>query len=265
MLGTTLSSILPLLFAPLVAARLLADRSKVSIAIALGWAAGLVTQWSVQLRGMSNREVSGWTNPLWILGNYVTRVVPRALFGEDALGGPGTNGDGHTLPLVIPDMAAHTALIWGAWAIVVAAIVIAAVRLTAPDWPLAVTALLSSVLLFVGEIINNLPIVQPRYVIAPALLVYTGIAAMLRPRAPALRPRWAAVAWTPVVVFALVLAVTCGFNYRVTNGRSASPAWTSIVAAATQKCMKPGTADYYFHHHGWWQFKIPCGRVRSSS
>jgi hypothetical protein len=153
-----------------------------------------------------------------------------------------------------------------------------------------VTALLFSVLLFVGEIVNNLPIVQPRYVIAPALLVYVGIVAMLRPRGaagaaarppdaldgqaaprdagariPALRPRLAAVAWIPVVVFALVLAVTCGFNYRVTNARSESPAWTSIVAAATQKCMKPGMADYYFHHHGWWQFKIPCGRVRSSS
>jgi hypothetical protein len=282
MLGTTLSSILPLLFAPLVAARLLADRSKVSIAVALCWAAGLAAQWSVQLRGMSNRQVSGWTNPFWILGNYVTRVVPRALFGEDALGGPGTNGDGHALPLTIPDMAMHTALIWGAWAIVVAVIIIAVVKVTAPDWPLAVTALLFSVLLFVGEIVNNLPIVQPRYVIAPALLVYTGIVAMLRPRgaadqaaepdpapdpapAPAVRPRPAAVAWAPVVVFALVLAVTCGFNYRVTNGRSASPAWTGVVAAATQKCMKPGMADYYYHHHGWWQFKIPCGRVRSSS
>ena len=289
MLGTTLSSILPLLFAPLVAARLIADRSKVSIAIAVCWAAGLVTQWSVQLRGMSDRNVSGWTNPLWVLGNYVTRVVPRALFGERALGGPGTNGDGHSLPLTIPNMAIHTALTWGAWAIVVAAIIIALVRLTAPDWPLAVTALLASVLLFVGEIVNNLPIVQPRYVIAPALLVYAGIVAMLRPRgavgparspdapdgqaaaldtpahAPAFRPRSAAVAWSPVVVFALVLAVTCGFNYRVTNARSESPAWTSVVAAATQKCMKPGMADYYYHHHGWWQFKIPCGRVRSSS
>jgi hypothetical protein len=265
MLGTTLSSILPLLFAPLVAARLIADRSKVSIAIAGCWAAGLVAQWSVQLRGMSSRDAGGWTNPLWVLGNYVTRVVPRAMFGEDAVGGPGTNGDGHTIPLVIPNLAVHTALIWGAWAIVVAAIIIAVVRLTAPDWPLAVTALLFSVLLFVGEIVNNLPIVQPRYVIAPALLVYAGIVAMLRPRIPALRPRSAAIAWIPVAVFALVLAVTCGFNYRVTNGRSESPPWTAVVAAATRTCMNPGNADYYFHHHGWWQFKIPCERVRSSS
>jgi hypothetical protein len=268
MLGATLSSILPILFAPLLAARLIADRSKASVAIAVCWAAGLAAQWSVQLRGMSDRDVSGWTSPLWILGNYVTRVVPRALFGEDALGGPGTNGDGHTLPLVIPDAAIHTALIWGAWAIVVAAIIVAVVMLTSPDWPLAVTALLFSVLIFVGEIVNNLPIVQPRYVIAPALLLYAGVVAMLRPRAaaaPALRRRSAAIAWAPVVVFALVLAVTCGFNYRVVNARSASPAWTRIVAAATQKCMKPGMGDYYFHHHGWWQFKIPCGRVRSSS
>jgi hypothetical protein len=289
MLGTTLSSILPLLFAPLVVARLIADRSKVSIAIAACWAVGLVAQWSVQVRGLSNRQVNGWTNPLWILGNYVTRVVPRALFGERALGGPGTNGDGHAAPLTIPNMAIHTTLTWGAWAILVAVIIIALVRLTAPDWPLAVTALLFSVLLFLGEIVNNLPIVQPRYVIAPALLVYTGIVAMLRPRgvaeaarstdapdgqaadpdapapAPAPRPRPAAIAWAPVVVFALVLAVTCGFNYRVTNGRSESPAWTTIVAVATRTCMKPGMADYYYHHHGWWQFKIPCGRVRSSS
>jgi hypothetical protein len=298
MLCTTLSSILPLLFAPLVAARLIADRSKVSIAIAVCWATGLITQWSVQLRGMSNRQVSGWTNPLWILGNYVTRVVPRALFGERVLGGPGTDGDGSPRPLIIPNMAIHTALTWGAWAILVAAIIIALVRLTAPNWPLAVTALLFSVLLFVGEIVDNQPIVQPRYVIAPALLVYAGIVAMLRPRgsrdvarspdtadaadapdapdseaAPrdtparvrAPRPRLAVVAWAPVVVFALLLSVTCGFNYRVTNGRSESPAWTVVVAAATKTCMKPGVADYWYHHHGWWQVKIPCGRVRSSS
>jgi hypothetical protein len=265
MLGTTLSSILPLLFAPLVVARLIADRSKVTIAIAVCWAAGLITQWSVQLRGMSNRQVGGWTNPIWILGNYVTRVVPRALFGERVLGGPGTNGDGHAIGLIIPNMALHTALTWGAWAILLAAISIALVRLTAPNWPLAVTALLFSVLLFVGEIANNLPIVQPRYVIAPALLVYVGIVAMLRPRGFEGAARSPVVAWVPVVVFALLLGVTCGFNYRVTNGRSESPAWTSAVAAATKTCMKPGMGDYWYHHHGWWQIKIPCGRVRSSS
>ena len=285
MLGTTLSSILPLVFAPLVAARLIADRSKVAIAVAVCWAGGLVAQWSIQLRGMSNRKNGLFTNPIWAFGNYVTRVVPRALFGEHALGGPGTNGEGHPLPLVIPNLAVHNALIWGAWAIVVIAIIIGLAKLTAPDWPLAVTALLFSVLVFIGEIIDNLPIVQPRYVIAPALLIYTAIVAMLRPHgaADAARPpdgpggqaasdtrarRWAlparpvVVAWSPVIVFALVLAVACGFNYRVTNNRSESPPWTAVVAAATKSCMKPGMGDYRYRH-AWWQIKIPCGRVRS--
>jgi hypothetical protein len=283
MLGTTLSSILPLLLAPLVAARLVADRSKTSVAVAVGWAAGLAAQWSVQWRGLSNRSSAMFTSPLWIGGQYLTRVVPRALFGELALGGPGTNGEGHPIPLGIPNVPIHDALIWGACAIVVFVVVIALAGRTAPNWPLAVTALVFSVVLFVGEIIDNLQIVQPRYVIAPALLLYTAIVAMLRPRglaydastpggpdgepagdapaAGASRGTWpAVVSWTPVTAFALLLAVVVGFNFRVINNRSESPPWTAVVAAAAHKCQKPGMADYEYRH-AWWRVEIPCSRV----
>ena len=140
MLGATLSSILPILFAPLLAARLIADRSKTAIAVAVCWAAGLLAQWSVQLRGLSNRKGGLFTSPLWILGNYVTRVVPRAIFGERALGGPGTNGEGEAIPLRIPNVGIHDALIWGACAIVVAVVVVALARRTAPNWPSAAPA-----------------------------------------------------------------------------------------------------------------------------
>jgi hypothetical protein len=283
MLGATLTSILPVFLAPLVAARLIADRSKTAIAVAVCWAAGLLAQWTVQWRGMSNRSNGLFTSPLWILGNYVTRAVPRALFGERALGGPGTNYRGSPVPLSIPDMAVHEALIWGACAIVIAVAAIALGRLTAPHWPLAVTALAFSVVLFVGEIVDNYPIVQPRYVIAPALLLYTAIVAMLRPRggsdeAPAAgepdgapsgdAPATAAgrglpsviAAWTPVTVFALLLAVVVGFNFRVVNTRSESPPWTAVVAAARHTCMKPGVAGYEYSHL-WWHVQIPCSRV----
>jgi hypothetical protein len=282
MLSVTLTSILPLFFAPLVAARLIADRSKTSIAVAVCWAAGLVAQWSVQLRGMSNRSNSLFTSPLWILGNYVTRAVPRAIFGELALGGSGTNYRGSPVPLIIPDKAVHAALIWGACAIVVAVVVIALGRLTAPHWPLAVIALAFSVVLFVGEIVDNYAIVQPRYVIAPALLLYTAIVAMLRPRgvtdgAPSADEAGGApsgdatataaprglrlvAAWTPVTVFALLLAIVVGFNFRVVNTRSESPPWTAVVAAARHTCTKPGTADYEYIHL-WWRVQIPCSRV----
>jgi hypothetical protein len=260
-LGATLTSILPVFLAPLVAARLIADRSKTSIAVALCWAAGLVAQWTVQLRGLSNRSNDLFTSPLWILGNYVTRAVPRAIFGELALGGPGTNYAGSSIPLSIPNMALHEALVWGACAIVVAVVVIALARLTAPHWPLAVTALAFSLVLFVGEIVDNWPIVQPRYVIAPALLLYTAIVAMLRPR-PAAAPRGPrpVVAWIPVTVFALLLAVVVGFNFRVVNTRSESPPWSAVITAARQTCMKPGMADYDYRHL-WWHVQIPCSRV----
>jgi hypothetical protein len=280
MLSVTLTSILPLFFAPLVAARLIADRSKTAIAVAACWAVGLLAQWSVQLRGLSNRSGGLFTSPLWILGNYVTRAVPRAIFGELALGGSGTNYRGSPVPLIIPDKAIHGALIWGACAIVVAVVVIALGRLTAPHWPLAVIALAFSVVLFVGEIVDNYAIVQPRYVIAPALLLYTAIVAMLRPRgvtdgassaveaggAPsgdataAPRGLRLVAAWTPVTVFALLLAIVVGFNFRVVNTRSESPPWTAVVAAARHSCTNPGTADYQYIHL-WWRVQIPCSRV----
>jgi hypothetical protein len=282
MLGATLTSILPVFLAPLVAARLIADRSKTAIAVAVCWTVGLATQWSVQLRGMSNRANDLYTSPLWILGQYVTRTIPRAIFGEIALGGPGTDFRGYAVPLSIPNMAVHEALIWGACAIVVAVVLIALGRLTAPQWPLAVTALVFSVVLFVGEIIDNYQIVQPRYVIAPALLLYTAIVVMLRPRgmtddaspagepngvtsgdAPAAASRGllpAVGAWVPVTVFAVLLAVVVGFNYRVVNTRSESPPWTAVVAAATNACKEPGVADYEYSHL-WWHVQIPCSRV----
>jgi hypothetical protein len=246
-------------------------------------AAGLVAQWTVQWRGLSNRSGQLFTSPFWVLENYVTRVVPRAVFGELALGGPGTNGEGHPIPLRVRNMAVHDALIWEACAIVVAVVLIALARRTAPNWPLAIVGLVFSVLLFVGEIVDNLPIVQPRYVIAPALLLYTAIVAMLRPRglageappaggpdggpggdmpqAAAPRGLWpAAGAWTPVTVFALLLAVVVGFNFRVINNRSESPPWTAVVAAASQSCVRPGMGDYEYRH-AWWRLQIPCSRV----
>jgi hypothetical protein len=273
MLGVTFSSILPVAFAPLVAARVIADRSKNTIAVAACWAVGLAAQWSVQLRGLSNRPSSWYTSPLWVLRNYVTRAVPRAIFGESALGGPGTNAEGMPAPLHITSMGVHDALIAGAWAVVAVAVAIALARRTEPHWPLAVTAGAFSVLVFLSEIVDNLSIVQPRYVIAPALLLYVAIVAMLRPRglgaggAQARRTRpavsWSAAArWYPVAIFAVLLAIACAANFRVTNGRSQSPPWTTVVAQARASCQRPGVTSYRYAH-AWWQVEIPCGRVRS--
>ena len=66
--------------------------------------------------------------------------------------------------------------------------------------------------------------------------------------------------WSPVAAFACLLAIACILNFRVTNGRSESPAWTSVVAAAQKACEKPGVTGY-FYGHAWWWVNIPCGRV----
>src|SRR3984885_6644899 len=205
MLGATLTSILPVFLAPLVAARLIADRSKTAIAVAVCWAAGLVAQWSVQVRGLSNRKGGLFTSPLWILGNYVTRAVPRAIFGEKALGGPGTNYRGSPVPLSIPDPAVHNAMIWGACAIVVAVVVIALARLTAPHLPLAVTALLITVVMLRPRgATASAPAGQPSD--APS----GDTAVTAAPTGGSLR---SVAAWTPVTVFALLLAIVVGFNF----------------------------------------------------
>jgi hypothetical protein len=277
-LGVTLSSILPVVFAPLAVARLFAVRTKHTVLLLSCWAAGLVVQETVQLRGLSNRPGNWYTSPLWVLEKYISRAVPRAIFGEKALGGPGTNINGMPRPLHIVSQAGHLALIFGAWAVVAAVIVIALARITDPHWPLAVTAGLFSVLVFLGEIVDNLQIVQPRYVIAPALLLYAAIVALLRPRAvigvpaaqdaasqaraPAVRAAGLAraVTWCPVAVFAVLIAVACALNYRVTNARSESPAWSTVVAKAQRSCERPGVTGYVYKHD-WWTVDIPCSRV----
>lgn len=256
MLGITTTSILAVLFAPLVAARLIADRSKAAISLAACWAAGILIQWSVSLRGLSNRPDNWFTSPLWVLKNYVTRAVPRAILGEDALGGPGTNAEGKPAPLHITSMAGHDMLIVGAWLIVVVVVLVALARLTDPHWPLAITAGAFSVIVFLGEIVDNLPVVQPRYVIAPALLLYVAIVAMLRPKA-------GAIGWLPVGAFAALLLVVIGFNYRVTdNGRATSPPWTSVVAHDTRVCEANPGLTTVLYQHVWWKVYIPCDRLR---
>jgi hypothetical protein len=66
-------------------------------------------------------------------------------------------------------------------------------------------------------------VIQPRYVIASALLV-------------------------------------CTLNFRVTNGRTTSPAWTSVVATAHGACATPHVTAYTFVHE--WRFvTIPCNKV----
>ena len=287
MLSVSSSSLLPVFFAPLLAARLIASRTKTSWAIAACWLLGFIVNLYPSFSSKNNRIHAQHNNPVWTAKFYVTRVVPRALFGEKALGGPGTDGSGRTVPLHITSMAGHLALIAGAWAILLVAAIIAVARFTDPHWPLAVTAGLFSFVMFEGELFINPHVMQPRYAMIPAQLLYTAIVAALRPsgatgtrklaatpeaaggRRLALRAPWASR--LPLAGFAVLLAVAITLNFRVVNNRSNSPPWTSVVATARASCADNGKGlpsvnwihyarlgNAYRYWHYWWHVDFPC-------
>jgi hypothetical protein len=256
------TAVLSIVFAPLIVARLIVDRSKNAWCLAILWASGVWIQISETVLGRSHHNEFGSNSLSYVLKNYVTRVVPRALFGERSLGGAGADYRGDTAtPLHITSLAAHDALIFCAWAVVLVIVVLAATRFTDPNWTLAGVAALFSVGIFLEEMLINTSVVQPRYVIAPALLLYTALVALMRPRLLEGATRAStAVRWLPAAGFAVLLVVAVTLNFRVTNGRTTSPAWTSVVATAHSACAMPGVSAYTFVHE-WWFVTIPCSKV----
>jgi hypothetical protein len=283
------TAVLSIVFFPLIIARLIVDRSKNAWALAILWASGVWLQLSETVLGRSHHYMYGFNGLSFVVKNYITRAVPRALFGERSLGGAGVDYRGEiAVPLHITNVAGHDALIACAWAVVLIIVILAAVRFTDPNWTLAGVATLFSIGIFVDELLINTAIVQPRYVIAPALLLYTALAALLRPRLkaqtagqpqPGLRPKAASggtggrppgryplsarpIQWRflPLGALTALLLVAVTLNFRVTNGRTTSPAWTSVVATAHSDCAMPGVTAYTFVHE-WWFVTIPCSKV----
>ena len=70
----------------------------------------------------------------------------------------------------------------------------------------------------------------------------------------------AAVRWLPAAGLAVLLVIAVTLNFRVTNGRTTSPAWTSVVATAHGACALPHVTAYTFVHE-WWFVTIPCSKV----
>jgi hypothetical protein len=175
--------------------------------------------------------------------------------------GPGADYRGDTAtPPHITNLAAHNALVACARAVVLVITALAVVRFTDPNWTLAGVAALFSAGTFLGGMLINTSVVQPRSVIAP-LLLYTALAALTRPRQREGATRaWTVVRWLPAAGFAVLLLVAVTLNFRVTNGRTTSPSWTSVVATAHSACAVPHVSAYTFVHE-WWFVTIPCSKV----
>lgn len=261
----TSSTILALVLLPLLVFRLFTVRDWTTRAIALGYASGAGLQVFYQLTGRATRSGIGHptSDVVWLLHAYVTRAVPRSILGEAWLGGPGTDYTGAPIPLHTPNHALHVALIGLAWLIVLAAVALAALRFTRPHWPLAVLAGGASVTIFVLQV-ANMGTVQPRYVIAPALLLYVMLAALLRPRErdkPETGPSRRLVTAVPLLVLTLVLATACAANWRVDNARARSLAWDQIIEQGRGACATQNITTYSYWYT-WWYVYIPCRKLR---
>src|SRR3984957_14607850 len=218
------TAVLSVVFAPLIIARLIVDRSKSAWCLAILWVTGVWLEFREAITGKGHHNEYGDNGLFWVLRHYLTRVIPRALFGERSLGGSGNNYRGQGAALHALNAHAHDALIACAWLLVLIAIAIAAARFTDPNWTLAGVAAVFSVGIFIEEMLINMPVVQARYVVAPALLLYVALVALLRPsQGPDAARVRTAVRWLPVAGFAVLLAVAVTLNFRVTNGRTTSP------------------------------------------
>lgn len=256
------TAVLSVFVLPLLLARFIVDRSKNTWALAVVWATGVLLQFWQTIIGKGHHNEYGDNGLFWVLRHYMTRVIPRAMFGERSLGGAGVNYRGYNSPLHVINHHAHDALIAGAWLLVLIVIAIAITRFTDPNWTLASVAALFSVGIFIEEMLINMAVVQSRYVIAPAMLLYTAIVALLRPRqVPAASRASTAVRWLPIAGFAVLLAVAVTLNFRVTNGRTTSPAWTGVMASATRACASTPHITAYTFVHEWWWVTIPCDKV----
>jgi hypothetical protein len=291
------SSILAVVFIPLAVLRLVAVRSWGKRVVALVYLAGMAVQVGGLVLGVSARDQNQKFNLFWALWQYVTVAAPRSLFGEKWLGGSKVDVGGMPTAAYGVTTPGELVLILSALGILVAVAACGLTGLTRPHPPLALLAAIFSVVVF-GVSVVEMGTVEPRYVIAPALLLFVAVVATLRPRrsvvplavgnvpplrsvvpsavgnvlplrsvvppavgnVPPLRRRsWSAVA---ILMFGVLLAGVCAVNYRVDNARATSPSWSQTIRDSSRYCRRDPHAPYVFFGYEWWSLQVPCDRLR---
>ncbi|GAA2629463.1 hypothetical protein GCM10010399_71650 [Dactylosporangium fulvum] len=243
------SSILNVLFAPLLLLRLVAVRDWATRLIALAYAAGMTLQLGGVVTGY-NQRVSGEPNynPILLLSEYVRVAMPRAFFGEYWAG--------------YNTIRPHWTWVVAAVLVVLAVLWVAVRGLSRPAWPLAAVALVLSVVNFATQV-GSMGWIEPRYVAVPALLLYVAVLALIRPHsgtsawAPAGR-----VATVAVISFTLLLGSVFITNYRSDSSRSTGPSWQSAMHDADVACNADPNLTSHRWAYIWWYVNFPCKDFR---
>jgi len=200
---------------------------------------------------LTSRNISPHYDPIWAVREYLQTVVGQGLFTEhvdERVGSVVQNNDAHYV----------------AWALAAAALILALLRVTEPNWPLVIAALVHSLLLFCGLAMQG-GTAAPRYELPAICLFLVAVAGLLTPR------RDAAALLTPYAVpayGALGLVALCIFGgySQDMQWRGKGPSYASEMTKASAACSQPGTqqvAVTVAPAFVPWTMTVPCDLVRS--
>jgi hypothetical protein len=228
-LAVCFSTFLAVVLLPLALLRLYARRDAISAVMAGGLLAALsanIFALSVHLTARPDMGPSRY-DPVWALSMVGDWALPHSLFGY------GISGKG--AQAVEPSW-----LIVVSWPIVPAIILVAVLRLTRPQWKLAAVLGITALVLVCATIMQYGG-TELRYVVAPELMLFAALAALLLPRPD--RPRRLASA--PVMALSVCVALVLAFSYRTPGPRTTLAAWTASVDRARIACLDAHTGGVY--------------------
>ncbi|MGN9909213.1 hypothetical protein ACTMTJ_16845 [Phytohabitans sp. LJ34] len=228
---TAASTILAAGLVPLALLRLAARRDRHGLALAALVTAGAAVQVAGAFSTPRGRLGEARFDPLWAVSQYAGWALPESILGFRATSG-----------LYVPDaefpeaLSRNAFVVVAAWSVVLLAVAVAVVGgrrgLLRPRWTLAAALAAHSAGLLALEIMANGWISQ-RYLLAPSMLLFAALVALLVPAAKTATGLRA----LPLAGLAALLLVTAAFNFRWTDtNRHDAPRWTDQVRAAAVRC-----------------------------
>lgn len=228
---TAASTILAAGLVPLALLRLATRRDRHSLTLAGLVTAGAAVQVAGAFTTPRGRLGEARVDPLWAVGQYAGWALPESILGFRATSG-----------LYVPNaqfadaLSGNAFVVAAAWSVVLVAVTVAVVGgrrgLLRPRWTLAAVLAAHSAGLLALQIMANGWISQ-RYLLAPSMLLFAALVALLAPVGEAAADPRA----LPLAGLAALLLVTAAFNFRWTDtNRHDSPRWTEQVRAAAVRC-----------------------------
>jgi hypothetical protein len=221
------STFLAVVLLPLAVLRLYARRDVVSATMVGGLFLGLVanvTALSVHLTARPVMLPSRY-DPVWALSTLVQWALPHALFGYGVSGNGAQKVDPHWL-------------VWLAWPLVLMVLLLSLGQVSRPQWRLATVLSVTAFVLVAGTVMQYGG-TELRYVIAPELMLFAALAALLLPRPDR------NLGQLPLVVLSVCVLLVLAASYRTAGPRTSLSAWSDSVARARVVCTDPSQAAVY--------------------